>query len=1073
MKREKYIKYLVLIVIIGLFFNLKNIYAEGYVDQFDSLFASNQYILYTEEEINDTASLTTAVNNLMQYYYVQESWSSPNDYSTLNINLNSCNYVDTDHMTCNFSLKRNNTAGGDYSSTTVKDYENIEIIIESNIDQYFSFVTNNNVIIDYPEEMFNNNENEKNSYIMQYFNSLYVSNNNSSTSYGYDSNYSSLNIKMITRTDRTGQMITRVIKKQIDDVVFQFEEGDYSDDFEELAPNRTITIKSDTTITSELLNIYLSSHRPHGITSTISYNVDGNISNNKVIIKKDEYISSIGNTTLERHVVNLATANIDLDKFTAVGMGTTINIPADEPENNLQQYIGNYFNMGQTSNETPDGGSETFSVRVDYMDPTNVVVTYMKYDNNGYIEDTQFHQAQVQFTGYSNTVSDTYNNNIGLEVTINADVLNMDTINRHFSGAQRALMCNNSYTQCDIALYDPHTGTTEIHQVTLVLNNAISEQFINAFNINNNAIDITMGEDVVIMYNSFSQSYYDETTSNLYAYDCRNFNGTMDKKCTLTLRNDRNNTTEMHDIEYNVVNANPSDYFESQVNTSIDVYPGETTDVWNRISYANNLFSKNNDYNIRSMICNSSTSKCPVAIRNNSNNIEIQNSTINLHEGTSPEFSEYIPGDTINLNAINKNDPDFLYRASEGYLMSKTKTWSYITDYDNGQAQVVYNNLETHTMNLNFAENNAEHKAIVDALAEDIGNTHLRIKTDDLEFINNFYYNEDMNNPVTSNYNSRIVNEQLNNIINNKHISYFLAVEGGLGSTFMSMFGGKVVLYYDGVAYATTYSYFDTVFNYILYIPDDTQNTPEAFIEAAQKRIDDYLGANSGIEVTYSRVLNNNEIDPNYTDITGSDGNVYRLTYKNRTTEFIIVKNSSKMLTSTFLASDVNNNINISSDNANYPTNTVVSSDILDKNSNAYKNLINRLGLTNALIIDINLYSPTLGDINNFNGVEFDVNVPLDESLLTGNQLYAYYIDEDGRVESHPITLDDIFASFNTNHFSTYIISEEASVSNKVNTDDNPATGDNIIKYILLSCLSIIGLAISILYLNKKKLLVK
>ena len=67
-----------------------------------------------------------------------------------------------------------------------------------------------------------------------------------------------------------------------------------------------------------------------------------------------------------------------------------------------------------------------------------------------------------------------------------------------------------------------------------------------------------------------------------------------------------------------------------------------------------------------------------------------------------------------------------------------------------------------------------------------------------------------------------------------------------------------------------------------------TENTKEAFIAAAQKRIDDYLGPDSGMKVSYSREPDPGEMTYYSYDTSKSDGKVYKLVYKNREKELLI-----------------------------------------------------------------------------------------------------------------------------------------------------------------------------------------
>ena len=292
-----------------------------------------------------------------------------------------------------------------------------------------------------------------------------------------------------------------------------------------------------------------------------------------------------------------------------------------------------------------------------------------------------------------------------------------------------------------------------------------------------------------------------------------------------------------------------------------------------------------------------------------------------------------------------------------------------------------------------------------------------------------------------------------------------------MGDRFMEEWGGEVVLYYDGIAYGKTESYFATNKRNIIYIPDDTPNTKEAFV-AAQKRVDGYLGKKSGVVISYLEKAEGDVadyfMDDNF-DATGFDGNIYHIAYKNKEEDILILKNSKKMQRATFHATDVNNNIDVSSENANYPTNTVVSAETISEKTQKYKDLLKKLGLSVAQVVDISLYSPSIGDINNFNGVSFSVNVPIQTSLFGSGNLYAYFVSDDGKIEEHPIAMDDFMGMFGTNHFSTYVIAEK--VDNKVIEEaNNPSTYDDVKMWIVAGSLCGIGLAGALVYIKAKVL---
>ena len=1050
MRRKFLSKLFILVLLIVFACFAPNIYATDFTSTYDNMFASNTFTIYTDTTIDNNMSLTNNVSSLANRFSTQEYMNSMDDYSYLNLSVNDCNYSD---MKCSFSLNRNKVENGNGTYELVKNYDNVSIVIDSNIGKYFSMVNGDDIVINYDENMFSN-EDEKNNYINNYFNTFSTYNNNESVSYSYDS-YS----KILYRYESVNSKTTRVMTKKINNITFEYTEDPYSDEFKRLTSDGNLTIKTDTDITNSLLSDYLI----HFSNGTSSFSIDGNISNNKIYIKRTVYEN--GSSVLkEKHLITLIKdENVDLDLFNKVGYKTSLDIHADEPLDK-DNYSRSYFNLNNFYVQNEDESYEQYRIVYDYNSTSNVTIEYIKHSNNGKVLGIEYHNIPVRYVGYSNQVSDKFNKKIGNKVVINADSLSLENINSNLNYEYRALVCNDDFSICDIAKTDYEsqyeTHYIEIHKVNVELNDKISDDFKRAFNIKNDGtIDIIMDQGTELRNNYLNYSYYDKNTQNSLSFDCNN-------KCKLSLRNYSKDKSETHTVDYNIVNSNPSSSYLSLVKSSIELYPGEATNVWNNLSFSYDAFSKlRNTSNTRANYCDSNTGKCSVIAFNSNNNIEIHNSSVSIKEGRSPKFDSFFPGDTITINSIFKDDDDYLYRASAAYLMSKTKSWSYLNDYHDGRGKIVYDGFETHTMNVKFAESNTKHKQIVDAAIERIGNQNLKVSREDLEYVNNFYYN-DPNGLNTNNYNSTSVYNKLTSIINDKHISYYLVEDGGMGNDFFNMFAGKVVLFYDGIGYGTTNSYLESYMKHIIYVPNNTEDNPEAYVKAAQKRIDNYLGKNSGVVVSYVEPIDDADVGNEVLEGINFDGNCYKIAYKDREEFIIIAKDSSKMMTSTFSALDVNNNVVVSSDNANYPTNTVVSSTNIDSKAKKYKEILKKLGLDKAQIVDIDLYSPSIGDIENFDNVDFDVSVPITLDNYKNKKLYAYYIKDDGSVEEHPITLDDFIAKFETNHFSTYIIAEK--VDDKIIDELNPKTGDNIKNVIIINIISVICLAGIIVFRKKR-----
>ena len=1051
MKRKNIFKILLVFVVLFGFGGVISVFSKTLVDYYDDIFKTNKFTIYTEEQITDDETLYRKVSDVVYHYNTQEYYNSYDDYSSLRLLAQNCKY---DKMTCDFRLERNKTSNGEYTVEDVKTYEGIKVKVDSNLDSYFTMVKDGKVTINYDESMFVD-ETAKVNYIISYFNTLNTGGGGVDISYSY--NYYN---KIISRTVHTDLMVTSYMEKKIDDIVFEYTEDEYSDEFKKLTSG-TLTIKSDTPITRNMLE-----QRIHSVWLTKGgFSLDGEIINNKVFIKRMKYVENGPSVEVEKHLVTIVQdTNIDINLFKKAGFEVSANIPAEMPTNNVGNYVSDYFNQSNISFDLEDGGYERYAALIEWDQHDSLVMKYEECDSDGHVIDMQFHRIPIVFTGYSDTISDKYMKKVGSEVIISADSLDKEIINSHLNYNPMALACNDDYSYCDIGYYDHENKTYEIHKVKITLNNVITDNFKKAFNIKaDGKIDIIIGNGVYVQY--FNPYIYVEETQNSLQFDCSTvYDGSADNKCNLTLRNYVKNISETHTVEYNILRQNASTMFKSFVNSEVNVYPGERSNALGNLSYSSNFFTKKNKNNNSVVVgqCSALDNTCPVMMINDDNVLEVHNSKINFKEGESPEFKKIFKESTLKINSIYKDDIEFLYRASMGYLMSKTKSWSYLDDITKNNAKIIFNNLETHTKNIKFVEGNEEHKLIVEGIVDKIGNKPITVEINDLEFINDFYYREEENDYQAPNFNSKMLNDILSKLIDNQHVSYFLAVEGGTGGPFIQASAGSVVLYYDGIAYATSKSYVETVMKNIVYIPSNTENTREAYVKAVQKRIDDYLGKKSGVTVSFSRVLDEDEVDSYFFDVESLDGDVYKLTYKDKETEILVIKDSSKMQTSTFNAMDVSNNVKVSSDNANYPTNTVVSSELIDDEDTEAKKLLKKLGLKEAEIVDINLYSPSIGDIENFSNVDFSVNVPIDTDEIGDEDLYAYYINDDGSIEEHPVVVDDFMASFETNHFSTYIIGK------KVDDDViNPNTYDGLLKHIILLCLSGLVLGGCAFYLKK------
>lgn len=1060
MKKVKSFRLVIVIALLalGVFIGAQNIYAKDMVGYFDDMFADGEYTIYTDFDITSDSMLTYFLN--LNGLYIQEYYNSGDDWSSLSVNVNNCSL---ENMICNFDLYRN----GPSFYEKVKSYEGVRLSIDSDVSSSFPMMNGDDISINYDESMFSSDE-EKQDYINIYLGGYNSYDGSNSANYRYDSFRS--DCKAIYKEEYVDGVLKRRLTKKVDNVIFNYVEEPYSDDFKRLTSG-TLTVKSDAEINSDLLGRYI---RQYG-----SFWLDGNMSGDKAMIKMSSYAD--GQQTTERHLVTIVRdSNIDLSVFSRIGYGEYIDIQADGSLSS-REYITNYFNMTYYDSNNDDGSHEYYDDGTDNYDSNYGVVVYSKKNNNFDVVDAQIHRAPIRFTGYNDTISDYYRDNIGDTITVRADQLDINTINNTFVGIYaNVLGCNNDYSMCDVMLENVEDRTLEIHKVNIVLDNTVSDAFKEAFNIKmDGSIDIIADDGIDI--NWMSYYYYDEGSENNLRFE---YDGSQLK---LYLTNYLQKVTESHTVDFNVVGSDPSASYQANIKSSIEVYPGENQDIWTSIrNSTHRLFSKNgdNNYNINSISCDSANRKCFVAYFNADRVFEVHGSSVTLKDGTSPEYNSLIPDGRMSLNAVYEDDgANYIFDASRAYFLSKTKKNAYISRYRGDSALVTLDDVESHTVGIDYAQGNPEHKAIVDDAIARLGSNLMTFSLDDLEYVNTFYY-RDPNYGGIINYNSKTINDALMEKVGNKHISFYLASACGGGDRFMDEEGSRILLYYDGIAYGETRSDTYSYMHHVIYVPDETADTADAFVAAAQKRIDDYFGKDSGVKISFVDRLEYdaaNFFEQGF-DLTGFDGNYYQISYMDKTEEVLILKNSSKIQTSTFNANDASSNVNVSSDNANYPTDTVVSADTVNENSNKYKELLKKLGLTIAQIVDISLYSPTIGNINDFTGVDFDVTVPIDWSKFKGRNLFAYYVADNGSVEEHPITIDDFLAKFKTNHFSTYVISEKIDSSiidgggssasgdgSSASNGNNPKTFDDVMIWVAACAICAIGLASASLYLKKIK----
>lgn len=291
----------------------------------------------------------------------------------------------------------------------------------------------------------------------------------------------------------------------------------------------------------------------------------------------------------------------------------------------------------------------------------------------------------------------------------------------------------------------------------------------------------------------------------------------------------------------------------------------------------------------------------------------------------------------------------------------------------------------------------------------------------------------------------------LNNVTNGSNVNYYIDVRRGNQdeSLMYEAAAGPMSVFYNDYLYGIKDEWL--YLKRVIYIPENTENTKEAFIAAAQKRINNYLG-NDSVVVSYGGLLSSLPEDSEDEECPiVSDGNYYNIKIGNRTYKFYIVKASSdKLVEPTYLGTNIESNIQITSVDSSIPLDTSLT--VKNVNDSSIKDII---GTENYKSYDISLYSDAKGaKIEKLENGKFLVKIPV-PTELNGKDLIVYYIASDGTKEEHEVTIEDGYAIFETNHFSTYILAENTTTEETI---ENPQTSDNVLLYVTLGIISLIGL---------------
>lgn len=391
-----------------------------------------------------------------------------------------------------------------------------------------------------------------------------------------------------------------------------------------------------------------------------------------------------------------------------------------------------------------------------------------------------------------------------------------------------------------------------------------------------------------------------------------------------------------------------------------------------------------------------------------------------------------------------------------------------------------YNTIDEYTINdvtVQWATTNPIIKNIVNQYVADLavlrteknlGDTEpLLFNLNDLALIN--YYISANSKTLNDNIVNRTFNfsESYKNFFRSSNITNTIEFRAGTSYLpFSTLAFGGMVFYYNGTAYGAFESIGIKLIE-SLYVPSNTELTDAALITAAERRIDEYL-PNSNISITAGNPLSGymDEFDEpidfsGYIDLSKTTNKTYLVDFGSFIVPFVIVADSTKMTTPSFSTNDLMTNVGIVSNESSVPLDSIINVDELDEESEEYQRLAQLIGAEKMKSYDLALFSETKNsNITRLDNGKFLVSIPI-PTELEGKTLIVYYVNAQNEKEAHEVTIKDGFATFETNHFSTYSLTEK--------TEENPQTFDGITSYVIIGIISLTGFAGTLLYINNKR----
>lgn len=392
------------------------------------------------------------------------------------------------------------------------------------------------------------------------------------------------------------------------------------------------------------------------------------------------------------------------------------------------------------------------------------------------------------------------------------------------------------------------------------------------------------------------------------------------------------------------------------------------------------------------------------------------------------------------LNAINTEDYDaYVFFDEENFNPEKAVVG--VISFDGKYS-------EEHSVNIIYNEPSQENIKEVNNIIDKIGFKEKYIVQDltNINLIKSF--SQYRKNRVHYSHYALGFNEEINNIEKEFNLETSFRAGAGDGSPLCLIDYGSVIVKRDGVVYSGEGIAVTLQMNNVLYVPENTEN----YAKAAEDRLRTYLGdenftfslggtINSLINpeegyVSIDDILQHGAIDKNKL----ADNNYYNLTIGDETYKFVLYKMPEQYLKfPVYKGKNSDDRIEVISESSSIPLDAVVYTDEVKNN-----NIAQIVGTDNYYAYDIVLKSKIVGGtIDSIKNGIFIVKIPI-PNTLADKDIAVYHISDSGDKINYEVNVENGYAVFKTDHFSTYVLAEE-NVTND-NDGDGSATssGDQV-----------------------------